>query len=77
MVDVDNVAAEKSAVEYLIDQGHKRIIHFAGPRYSMHSEERVEGVRRAFSSQLLKFDDDDVDFLTQPQADIGGHLVVA
>ena len=60
MVDVDNVAAEKSAVEYLIDQGHKRIIHFAGPRYSMHSEERVEGVRRAFSSQLLKFDDDDV-----------------
>ena len=60
MVDVDNVAASKTAVEYLIDQGHERIIHFAGPRYSMHSEERVEGVRRAFSSQLLKFHDDDV-----------------
>ncbi len=60
MVDVDNVAASKSAVEYLIDNGHQRIVHFAGPRYSMHSEERIEGVRRAFSSQLLKFHDDDV-----------------
>lgn len=60
MVDVDNVAASKTAVEFLVDQGHERIVHFAGPKYSMHSTERIEGVRRAFSSQLLKFDDDDV-----------------
>ena len=60
MVDVDNVAASKAAVMYLIEQGHKRIVHFAGPRYSMHSDERIEGVRRAFSAQRLVFDDHDV-----------------
>lgn len=60
MVDVDNVAASKEAVEYLISAGHKRIVHFAGPRYSMHSDERIEGVRRAFSAQRLVFGDDDL-----------------
>lgn len=60
MVDVDNVAASKAAVMYLIERGHKRIVHFAGPRYSMHSDERIEGVRRAFSTQRLVFDDHDI-----------------
>ena len=60
MVDVDNVAASKAAVMYLIERGHKRIVHFAGPRYSMHSDERIEGVRRAFSTQRLIFDDHDI-----------------
>ena len=60
MVDVDNVAASKSAVMYLIERGHTSIAHFAGPRYSMHSDERIEGVRRAFSAQRFVFDDHDV-----------------
>lgn len=60
IVDVDNVAASKAAVEYLINQGHQHIVHFAGPRYSMHSDERVEGMRRAFSAQRLTFGDTDV-----------------
>ena len=60
MVDVDNVAAEKAAVEFLIGQGHKHIVHFAGPRYSMHNDERIEGVRRAFSAQRLVLHDNDI-----------------
>lgn len=60
MVDVDNVAASKAAVTYLIERGHQRIVHFAGPRYSMHSDERIEGVRRAFSAQRHVFDDHDI-----------------
>ena len=60
MVDVDNVAASRAAVEHLISGGHTRIIHFGGPPYSMHSDERIEGVRRAFSAQHLAFGDDDV-----------------
>ena len=60
MVDVDNVAASKGAVMHLIERGHTRIAHFAGPRYSMHSDERIEGVRRAFSSQRFVFDDHDI-----------------
>lgn len=60
MVDVDNVEASKKAVTYLIERGHKRIVHFAGPKYSMHSNERIEGVRRAFSGHRLVFDDRDI-----------------
>jgi LacI family transcriptional regulator/LacI family repressor for deo operon, udp, cdd, tsx, nupC, and nupG len=52
---VDNVDASRCAVEFLIHQGHKRIVHFAGPAYSMHSEERIDGVRRAFSRSSLVF----------------------
>lgn len=60
MVDVNNVQASKHAVEWLIDHGHKRIVHFAGPMYSMHSDERIEGVRRAFSAQQLALTERDV-----------------
>lgn len=55
LVDVENVEASRAAVEFLIGQGHTRIVHFAGPAYSMHSEERVDGVRRAFSRSSLVF----------------------
>ncbi len=56
LVDVDNVQASSEAVRYLLAQGHARIAHFAGPRYSAHSEERLEGVRRAFSESRLGLD---------------------
>lgn len=58
IVDVDNVRASQTAVKYLIDGGHTRIAHFAGPKYSMHSDERIEGVRRAFSESRLVFSSD-------------------
>lgn len=57
LVDVDNVMASYEAVRYLIAQGHSRIVHFAGPPYSAHSEERADGVRRAFSESHLIFSD--------------------
>lgn len=60
MVDIDNVAAEKEAVEHLIGQGHKRIAHFAGPQYSMHSDERIEGFRRAYMAQRLILEEDGI-----------------
>lgn len=48
LVDVDNVQASREMTSYLIDLGHEDIVHFAGPQYSMHSDERVEGFRQAF-----------------------------
>jgi len=45
-------------VEYLIGQGHTRIVHFAGPEYSTHSRERIEGVYRAFSRSPRGFGED-------------------
>jgi LacI family transcriptional regulator/LacI family repressor for deo operon, udp, cdd, tsx, nupC, and nupG len=60
LVDIDNVEASRRAAEYLIGLGHTRLAHFAGPSYSMHSMERVHGVRRAASASRLIFGDDDV-----------------
>ena len=67
LVDVDNRDASRKAVEYLIRQGHTRIVHFAGPRYSMHSEERLDGVRHACSASHLIFRDEDA-------IEAGAHL---
>jgi LacI family transcriptional regulator/LacI family repressor for deo operon, udp, cdd, tsx, nupC, and nupG len=55
LVDIDNVRASSNAVRHLIELGHERIVHFAGPKYSKHSDERIEGVRRAFSRSPLVF----------------------
>ncbi|HVH66902.1 MAG TPA: LacI family DNA-binding transcriptional regulator [Gemmatimonadales bacterium] len=57
LVDVDNVKASCQAAKFLIDGGHSLIVHFAGPPYSEHSQERTDGVRRAFSESHLRFDE--------------------
>lgn len=60
VIDIDNVAASKRATEFLIENGHERIVHFAGPSYSTHSGERIEGMRRAYSETSLVFTDESV-----------------
>ncbi|MGH7496007.1 MAG: LacI family DNA-binding transcriptional regulator [bacterium] len=58
VVAIDNLKAIKSAVTYLIDSGHKKIVHFAGPPNSSHTQERIEGFRHAFSESTLVFHKD-------------------
>lgn len=60
LVDIENVGASRKAVEYLLALGHRRVAHFAGPAYSAHSQERVDGVHRAYSSTHLVFTPDDI-----------------
>lgn len=55
VVAIDNIRAIKRAVKYLIDNGHTRIVHFAGPPQSSHTQERIEGFRHAFSESPLIF----------------------
>jgi len=55
VVAIDNLRAIKKAVKYLIDSGHTKIVHFAGPAYSSHTQERIEGFRHAFSESTLVF----------------------
>ncbi len=55
VVEIDNVRAIKKAVEYLIKNGHKKIVHFAGPPESAHTRERIEGFHIAFSESPLIF----------------------
>ena len=57
LVDVDAVDGSQQAVRHLIDLGHTRIRHFAGPKYSLHSDQRIRGVRAAYSESHLVFTD--------------------
>jgi DNA-binding LacI/PurR family transcriptional regulator len=58
VVAIDNLKAIKKAVKYLIDSGHTKIVHFAGPPQSSHTQERIEGFRDAFSESTLVFNRD-------------------
>jgi DNA-binding LacI/PurR family transcriptional regulator len=55
VVEIDNIKAIKKAVKYLINIGHKKIVHFAGPPQSAHTNERIEGFRKALSESNLAF----------------------
>lgn len=55
VVEIDNIRAIKKAVEYLINNGHKKIVHFAGPQESAHTNERIDGFHHAFSESPLAF----------------------
>lgn len=55
VVEIDNIGAIKKAVEYLIKNGHKKIVHFAGPPESAHTQERIDGFYNAFSESPLVF----------------------
>ena len=55
VVAIDNIRAIKKAVKYLIESGHTKIVHFAGPPSSSHTQERIEGFRHAFSESPLVF----------------------
>jgi DNA-binding LacI/PurR family transcriptional regulator len=57
LVDVDNVRAACEAAAHLVELGHTRLAHFAGPGYSMHTHERVHGVRRACGAAGVVFAD--------------------
>ena len=57
VVAVNNLKAIKKAVKYLIDGGHTKIVHFAGPPNSSHTQERIEGFRHAFSESTLGFNE--------------------
>ncbi len=63
VVAIDNTKAIKKAVKYLMDSGHRKIIHFAGPLQSSHTHERIEGFRHAFSESTLIFRDDMIVFV--------------
>ena len=55
VVAIDNLKAIKKAVKYLIEGGHTKIVHFAGPLQSSHTQERIDGFRHAFSESTLVF----------------------
>ncbi len=53
VVAIDNIKAIKRAVKYLIDSGHRHIVHFAGPENSSHTQERIEGFKYALGIRRI------------------------
>lgn len=60
LVDVDAVDGAQQAIRHLIDLGHTRILHFGGPEYSLHSDQRILGVRAAYSESRLVFSENQI-----------------
>jgi len=58
VVSIDNIKAMRKAMKYLIDSGHSRIVHFAGPAHASHTFERIDGFRRAYSESHFIFNSD-------------------
>lgn len=58
VVSIDNVEAGKKAVAHLLDHGHERVVHFAGPPYTQHTRDRIRGVQVAFSESNARFSED-------------------
>jgi LacI family transcriptional regulator len=48
-VDVDNVQVGFQAVDFLLKKGHRRIVYLTGPDHSLHSLQRLAGVKMAHS----------------------------
>ena len=57
VVPQDRVGAEL-ATQHLIDRGHRKILHLAGPMGSSSTEERLAGYRRALLTAGIPFSDD-------------------
>jgi LacI family transcriptional regulator len=57
VISIDNIMAMKKAMKYLIDNGHSKIIHFAGPKHASHTYERIDGFRSAYSESRFVFND--------------------
>ncbi len=67
VVSIDNIKAMKQAMKYLIDNGHSKIVHFAGPKHASHTYERIDGFRRAYSESNYAFNSEMI-------VSVGAHL---
>ena len=56
-LDIDNEAAAYDMVQYLIDQGHRRIMHVSGGLKGAGAEQRINGYKRALSESGIPFVD--------------------
>lgn len=61
-VTTENTDGAYKAVEYLLSQGHRKILHLAGPETNEVSISRLNGYVSAYRDQNIKFDKSDIIF---------------
>jgi LacI family transcriptional regulator len=52
-VDVDNFGGTYMATRHLVEQGHRRLAHLAGPAHTKSGAERIAGFRRALEEASI------------------------
>lgn len=57
-VRIDNVDAAKKVVDYLIDNGHRRIGVISGLRNNPHTIDRIKGYKQSLQQAGIEFDPD-------------------
>lgn len=57
-VRIDGALAAKTAVDYLISQGHQRIATITGPMGNSNTEQRLEGYKSSLNSANIAFDNE-------------------
>ncbi len=55
-VDNDNIGASRMAVDYLIQQGHRRIAYLGGPAGLTVTRDRLQGYREALEAYGIDYD---------------------
>jgi LacI family transcriptional regulator len=63
VVTIENIKAIKTAIKYLIDTGHRKIVHFAGFPRSFPIQQRTWKFRHAFSETNLIFHNNMIDYI--------------
>jgi LacI family transcriptional regulator len=58
VVSIDNIKAIRELMRYLMENGHSKIVHFAGPQHASHTYERIDGFRRAYTESHFAFTGD-------------------
>ena len=57
-IAVDNTSGAKSAVDYLIGLGHKKIAHITGDLITQAAKERLEGYKKSLEKHKIKINED-------------------
>lgn len=73
-VDCDNIAGGRMATEHLLQRGHRRIVHLAGPVRSCAGEERQIGYRQALARAGIPVNERWIQEIGSPLSDYSAAL---
>jgi LacI family transcriptional regulator len=67
----DNIAAGRTLAAHLAELGHQRVAFAGGPRVSVESRHRLQGLREELAARDIQMRDDDVCFRASYEAEEG------
>lgn len=56
-VEIDDVQSSYNMINHLYENGHKKIAIIAGAKDNIHTERRLEGIKKAFAEKNIEFNE--------------------